>query len=108
MSLLANQVILPVSAATGAGVHRLWLQLRDYAAQATVARPRQRPAVMEVEDDARGIVAASADDDHYYDDGTAANEAPPTNPHAVREHRDAALLRKADFIRQLQAYKKQK
>jgi hypothetical protein len=95
---LANHVILPVSASTGAGVHRLWLQLRDSALQATVARQRPREQRQEEGDEDSG---ADYDDDTEEDD-----DDKPIHAHAVREHRDAALLRKADFIRQLQAYKK--
>lgn len=106
MSLLSNHVILPVSAATGAGVHRLWLQLRDSALQATVPRHRPRQPQSTEDDEEKGATTAAGDDGDYDSEEENHDDEKPIHPSAVREHRDAALLRKADYIRQLEKFKR--
>ena len=72
-------MVVPVSAATGAGVQRLWLRILHHARLSTI--------------------------DHT--DIDAPSQIPSQiNPFAVREHRHAALLRKQDYLRQLSKYRK--
>ena len=75
-------MVVPVSAATGAGVQRLWLRLLYHARLSTI--------------------------DHTDTDSPSQIYDAPSqiNPFAVREHRNAALLRKQDYLRQLSRFRK--
>lgn len=97
--LSSGAAVVPVSAATGAGVQRLWLHLRDCARTAT--RPPRPPRSTTT---TNGIGEAWDAEVNGEVDGEADGDA--SNPHAVREHVNASLLRKADFLRQLNAYRK--
>ena len=75
-------MVVPVSAATGAGVQRLWLRLLHHARLSTI--------------------------DHTDSNAPSQSIDSPSqiNPFAVREHRNAALLRKQDYLRQLSRFRK--
>jgi len=90
--LSSGAAVVPVSAATGAGVQRLWLHLRECARAAT---PPPRTAT-----DGGSVGDGDGDDG----DGDVGDDD-ASNPHAVREHVNAPFLRKADFLRQLNAYR---
>ena len=74
-------LVVPVSAATGAGVQRLWLRLLHQARLSTLDAPSQN-------------------------DNAPSQIPSQMNPFAVREHRNAALLRKQDYLRQLSRFRK--
>jgi hypothetical protein len=82
-----RHLVVPVSAATGAGVQRLWLRLLHHARLSTI--------------DHTDTDTLSNSHDNDNDDLPR-----QTNPFAVREHHNAALLRKQDYLRQLSKYRK--
>ena len=89
-----NSLVVPVSAATGAGVQRLWLRLLHHARLTT-------------QDHIDNTRSATTTSDSPSQIPSQTNDLPSqTNPFAVREHRNAALLRKQDYLRQLSRFRK--
>ena len=82
-------MVVPVSAATGAGVQRLWLRLLHHARLSTIDH------------------TDTDSPSQIYDTPSQIYDTPSQiNPFAVREHRNAALLRKQDYLRQLSRFRK--
>ena len=106
--------IIPVSSATGAGIQRLWTDILECAKLSTYSLSDLNN---NSNNNGNNNGSSNSNDSENYMSGSGSGtgggsgvdfEIMSSNSHAVREHRNADVVRRSDLVRQLMDIKKSK